>query len=106
MSTSESRPPEDQRFSRIFSGTSAVILAVAAACLLVGGFVVCGGTLALPVVIQRQRAAEEAVRRAQAVENLKQIGQAMHQKNAEQDAAKALEATQAGGDSPEPVEPE
>jgi hypothetical protein len=83
-----------------------MILAVGAACLLVGGFVVCGGTLALPVFIQRQRRAEETVRRAQAVENLKQIGHAMQQKNAEQDAAKRLEPTQAGGDSPEPVEPE
>src|SRR5258708_39366621 len=99
MSTSESNPPEDQRFTRIFSGTSAVIVAVAAACLLVGGFVGCGGTLALPVVMQRQRAEEEAVRRAQAVENLKQIGQAMHQKNAEQDATARPEATQAGDDS-------
>jgi len=67
---------------------------------------VCGGTLALPVFIQRQRRAEEAVRRAQAVENLKQIGRAMHQKNAEQDATARSEATQAGDDSTEPVERE
>ncbi len=83
-----------------------MILAVAAACLLVGGFVVCGGALAIPVFIQRQRRAEEAVRRAQAEENLKQIGHALQQKNAEQDAAQRLEPSQAGRDSPEPVEPE
>lgn len=105
MATSESPPPEDQHFSRFFNRTSAMTLAVVAS-LLLGGLVVCGGTVALPIFLQRQRRAEEATRRAQAVENLKQIGNAVQRKNVEQDATARPEATQPGEGSTEPVEPE
>ena len=96
MANSDPIEPESRRFS--IRLPPSLWFGVATAVVLVGGFVVCGGTLALPVLIQRQRRAEEAARRAQAVENLKRIGHAM-QKNAEQDADKSPEATQASGDS-------
>ncbi len=103
MSASESTPPE-QPVSRVFSGASGVTLAVLAACLFFGGCVLCGGALSLPLFLQRQRRAEEAARRAQAVENLKQIGRLTQQENAEQ--SPAMGESQAGGDSPEPLETE
>jgi hypothetical protein len=105
MSTTEPTPPEDQPSFRIFSRTSAIVVAVAA-CVFFAGLIVCGGTLALPVYLQRQRRAEAEARRAQAVENLKRLGQAMQQKSAEQGDAERPESTQAGDDATEPIEPE
>ncbi len=96
--TSESRRFSIDRPRSLWVGVAAVVLVV-------GGFLMCGGMLALPVFIQRPRRADEAVRRTQAVENLKQIGHAIR-KNAEQNVPKRLEAPPAGADSPEPIEPE
>ena len=82
------------------------MIVVVAACILFAGLIVCGGAIALPVYMQRQRRAEAATRQAQAVENLKQLGQGMHQKSAEQADAERPESTKAGDDSMEPVESE
>ncbi len=80
----------------IFSSSRSIVAAVAAAgFLLVGACVLCGGGLALPVVLrnQRQREADEAQRSA--VEALKRAGQEMHQNSAkdmqmEQEAVQKL----------------
>jgi hypothetical protein len=80
-----------------------MIVAVAT-CVLFAGLIVCGGTVALPVFIQRQRRAEEAARRAQAVENLKKLGQAMQQKSAEQNSDERPASKEAGDDTMEPIE--
>jgi len=76
-------------FKRLFQGTPGLIMVVGGACLLfVGGCAVCGGGLLFPYVI-RSRQAE--AQRAQAEENLRQVGKAMHEK-AQQDAARREDA--------------
>lgn len=101
MDASDSASPEHQNVS----STSRVILAVIAGSLCIGGCLVCGGTFSLPFLIQRQRRAEEAVRRSQAEHNLKEIGEALRAK-AEQDAVERQKAIPLGGNPSDSAERE
>src|SRR5262245_23457927 len=93
MDASDSGSPEQQHDS----STSRVLLAVIAGSVCIGGCLVCGGLLSFPFLIQRQRSAEEAVRRAQVEHNLKELREGMRVK-AEQDAAERQKAIPLRGD--------
>ncbi|MSR59273.1 MAG: hypothetical protein EXS05_16790 [Planctomycetaceae bacterium] len=84
------------QFKKHFSRTPGVIIAVGTACLLVFG----GCTF--PSDIQAQR---EAARRAKVEHNLRQTGELM-QKKAAQDSVERQNATPDGGNANESVEPE
>jgi hypothetical protein len=101
MDTSDSTSPEHQQVS----GMSRVLLAVIAGSLCIGGCLVCGGTLSVPFLIQRQRRAEEAVRRAQVEHNLKEIREGLRAK-AEQDAVERQKAIPLRGDPSDSAERE
>ena len=105
MSASEPITPEPRRLTRIFSGTSGVILAVAVASLFVGACVLCGGALSLPFFIQSQRRADETVRRAQVEHTQNEIQHAIRTK-AWQDAVERQKAAPAGDNPAEAVDPE
>jgi len=73
--------PDGQRTTGLFSSSTGVVVTVAAAgFLLLGAIVVCGGGLAVPIILrnQRQRNAAEAERSA--VEKLKKYGQEAHER--------------------------
>jgi hypothetical protein len=65
-----------------FSSSRRIVFAVAAAgFLFVGACVLCGGGLALPVVLRDQRQREAVDAQRSAVEALKKSAQEMHQKS-------------------------
>ena len=75
MTMPESEPRE------FFRSTPGAIVAAGAACvLLLGACVVCGGVLSFPFLLRSQRMAEEAARREQAEQNLRQVQEAMQKK--------------------------
>jgi hypothetical protein len=78
----------------LFQGTPGLIVAVGAACLLfVGGCAVCGGGLLFPYVMRSRQAAAQ---RAQVEENLRQVGEAMHQKSIHDSAGRQAAESDAG----------
>lgn len=92
----ESRSPEDDGLpGRILPGATGKIL-LATACLLIVGAITYSGAVALRGVWQSQQREDPAAVRARTLENLKRLGQSLHEKG-QLDATISSEPPQSDG---------